>query len=214
MTSYSLTLRFSGSVLTNIKNAGQRVAVAKPVGTIGPNVIWLDIDPFPSTTIEWKENYWIYASTDEVVDGTKINKLTEVDPGPALDGGYYELAPTAVFGPYQKNSNILPVAAGTFAAVNKLPYESYNYLTMGLAQTALVNNKPEDRKPISAQTVLATQHAKMTPFINLYIWLQSEFTSQTVITEIAGNPTIAAFGGAITDIDLTYDPVHGLFAPT
>ena len=112
-----------------------------------------------------------------------------------------------------KNS-MLALAAGTFAAVNKLPYESYNYLTMGLAQTALVNNKPEDRKPISAQTVLATQHAKMTPFINLYIWLQSEFTSQTVITEIAGNPTIAAFGGAITDIDLTYDPVHGLFAPT
>lgn len=214
MTTYSLTLHFDGSVLTNIKAAGQRVAIAKPVGSGGPNVIWLDIDVFPSTTIEWEENYWIYASTDEIVDGATINKMTETDPGPALDGGYYDLQPSSVFGPYRKNNQILNVPNGTYAMINQMPYDQYNSLTVGLSQTALINKKPEERKPISAQSVLATQHAKMTPFTNLYIWLQSEYTSQTIITEIAGNPTVARFGGSVTDMDLTYDPIHGVFVPT
>jgi hypothetical protein len=211
MTTYSLTLNFDTSVLTNIKRADQRVAIAKPVNSGGPSVIWLDIDPFPSTTIEWEENYWIYASNDEVANGATITKLTEVDPGPALDGGYYVLQDTSVFGGFTKSSGVLPVSPGTYAAINNVPYDDYNSLTFGLAQTALINKKPHERKPISAQSVLATQHIKMTPFVTLYIWLESEFKSQTIITEISGNSTPAVFGGGVTDVDLTYDPIHGKF---
>jgi len=214
MTTYSLTLNFDPNVLTNIKRADQRVAIAKPVNSGGPSVIWLDIDPFPSTTIEWEEDYWIYASNDEVVNGASITKLTEVYPGPALDAGYYVLQDTCVFGSFTKGNGILPVSPGTYAAINNVPYDDYNSLTFGLAQTALINKKPEERKPISAQSVLATQHIRMTPFITLFVWLESEFKSQTIITEIAGNSSSATFGGGITEVDLTYDPIHGLFTAT
>ncbi|MGV8938059.1 MAG: hypothetical protein ACOH2J_13120 [Allorhizobium sp.] len=213
MPTYSLTLNFDPDVLVNIKKAGQRVAIAKPVNSGGPSVIWLDIDPFPSTTIEWEEDYWIYASNDEIENGARINKLTEVYPGPALDAGYYELQDTCVFGPFVKGNTILPVAPGTYAAINNVPYGNYNCLTFGLAQTALINKKPHERKPISAQSVLATQHIRMTPFITLFVWLEAEFSSETIITEIAGTASTAKFGGGVTDIDLTYDPIHGLFLP-
>lgn len=146
---FSLSLGFDTDVLSLIKDAGQRVAIAKPVGSGAPNVIWVDIDPFQVTTIEWEENYWIYASTDSVEHGTSINKLSEVSPGPALDGGYYEFTNNNIFGPFRKNNSALPVASGTFAAINNMNYDRYASLTFGLAQDALVNKKLEERKPNS-----------------------------------------------------------------
>ncbi|MBF2715219.1 hypothetical protein GOZ97_15805 [Agrobacterium vitis] len=208
---YSLSLEFDTDVLSLIKDAGQRVAIAKPVGNGAPNVIWVDIDPFQVTTIEWEENYWIYASTDSVEHGVSINKLSEVSPGPALDGGYYEFTNNNIFGPFRKNNSALAVNTGTFAAINNMDYDRYSSLTFGLAQDALVNKKLHERKPISAQTVLATQSIRMTPFTYVYVWLQAEFESQTIITEIAGTPSVAKFGGSVTDIALKYDPIHGIF---
>ncbi|MCM2438566.1 hypothetical protein HGO34_02390 [Agrobacterium vitis] len=208
---YSLSLTFDTDVLANIKAAGQTVAIAKTVGTGAPNVLWLTIDPFQSNTIEWEEDYWIYASTVNVSNGASINKLTEVTPGPALDGGYYDLNENSIFGPFRKNNSVFPVATGSYAAINNMSYEQYPSLTFGLSQTALVNQTLQERKPISAQTVLATQSVRMTPFTEVYLWLQSEYKSQTIITEISGTTSVAQFGGSITDIALKYDPIHGLF---
>ncbi|MUZ72925.1 hypothetical protein GOZ90_09540 [Agrobacterium vitis] len=219
---YSLSLTFDTDVLANIKAAGQTVAIAKTVGTGTPNVLWLTVDPFQSNTIEWEEDYWIYASTVDVSNGASINKLTEVNPGaatkltqvnpgPALDGGYYDLNANSIFSPFRKNNSVLSVATGTYAAINNMNYEDYPSLTFGLSQTALVNQTLHERKPISAQTVLAKQSVHMTPFTEVYLWLQSEYKSQTIITEISGTTSVAQFGDSITDIAVKYDPIHGLF---
>jgi hypothetical protein len=197
--------------LNIIKGAGQRLTLAKPVGSGDPNVVWLSIDPFPSTTVEWEEQYWIYASTSEVSQGITISKLSEVDPGPALDGGYYSFSPSATFGPFQQGGGI---PLGTFASNNNMPYDSYPVLTFGLSQSAMISKKLAERKPISAQSVLATQQAQMTPFTTIYVWLQSQFASETIITKIVGNSTKAKFGGGTTEITLKYDPIKGIFVPT
>ncbi|MBB4006492.1 hypothetical protein [Allorhizobium taibaishanense] len=208
---YSLSLEFDTDVLANIKAAGQTVAIAKPVGTGAPNVIWLTIDPFQTNTIEWEEDYWIYASKVDVSHGATIDKLTEVTPGPALDGGYYELDENSIFGPFRKNNSVFTAATGTSAAINNMTYDNYPSLTFGLSQTALVNQTLHERKPISAQTVLATQSVRIAPSADLHLWLQSEHKSQTIITEIAGTPSVATFGSGVNDIALKYDPIQGIF---
>jgi len=210
MADYTLTLNIDPVDLAIIRGAQQRLTLAKPVGSGDPNVVWLSIDPFQSTTVEWTEDYWIYASTTAISEGASISKLSEVTPGPALDAGYYPFTSAAVFNDIQK-SNEIP--RGTYAANNEMPYSQYPALTFGLSQSALVNKKKADRKPISAQTALATQQAAMTPFTNIHIWLQSQFASETIITKITGKSTVAKFGGGISEITLKYAPERGIFVP-
>lgn len=207
---FTLNLNIAPQVLSIIKAAGQRITLAKPVGNGDPNVIWLSIDPFQATSVEWTEEYWIYASATEVSPREKISKLSEVTPGPAFDAGYYPFTSAAVFNPIVPTTDI---PKGTYAADNDMPFINYPALTFGLSQSALVNQQPNERKPISAQTVLATQRIEMTPFTNVHIWLQSEFASETIIESIVGNSVVAKFGGGIDNISLAYDPNRGIFVP-
>ena len=210
MPNYSLTLNIDPADLNVIKAAGQRITLAKPVGAGDPNVIWLSIDPFQSTTVEWKEDYWIYSSTTAVSQGAAISKLSEVTPGPALDAGYYPFTPAATFGVFQNDPG---VNSGTFAAVNNMPYAQYAALTFGLSQSAMVNKTLAERKPISAQLVPSQNQIQMTPFTTVYVWLQSQFASETIITKITSNTAITKFGGGVSDITLKYDPTRGVFMP-
>lgn len=208
MTNYSLTLYIDPVDLGYIKAAGERIMLAKPVNGETANVIWLSIDPFQSTTIEWTEEYWIYASTTEVTPGEQIYKLSEVSHAPAQDGGSYSFTSAANFSPFEKDKSI-PV--GTFSTTNTMPYEDYPALTFGLAQSALVNKKRVERKPISAQSVLAQQTIQMTPFTSVYVWLQSQFASESMITTITGKRSVAKFGGSTSEISRRYDPIKGVF---
>lgn len=210
MPDFTLTLNIDPETLKIIKAAQQRITLAKPVGSGDPNVVWLSIDPFQSTTVEWTEDYWIYASTTQIVEGASISKLSEVTPGPALDAGYYPFTSAAVFNEFVKTNEI---PRGTFAANNDMPASSYPFLTFGLSQSALVNKKKAERKPISAQLVLPTQQSKMTPFTNVYIWLQSQFSSETIITKITGKSAVAKFGGGVNEITMAYDLDRGVFVP-
>ncbi|WP_111657019.1 hypothetical protein [Isoalcanivorax indicus] len=204
---YRLQLLFDKKALREVKNARQRIMLAKPVNSGTPNVVWQSIDPFQSTEVVWKEEYGIYASNAAIQHGAQITKISETGV-PAQDGAYYTLTPQALFeGPNADQQ----VPRGTFAAHNQMPYDEYPSLTFGLTQSALINQMPVDRKPISATPVLATQAAAMTPFTQVYIWLQAEFSSETIITKIFGAPTIARFGGDVTDLTLEYNPQIGKF---
>lgn len=206
MPSYRLQLLIDKNDLPIIKGAQQRITLAKPVSSTSPNVIWQSIDPFVSTEVAWEEQYGIYASTVAVREGATITKISETEI-PAQDGAYYSFTPATVFnGPFSGG-----VERGSYKAVNDVPYSEYPMLTFGLTQSALINQKPSDRKPISATPVLATQSATMTPFTNVHIWLQSTFSSETIITKIVGSSSVARFGGKVTDITLKYDPNLGVF---
>jgi hypothetical protein len=206
MPSYRLQLLIDQQVLPIIKGAGQRITLAKPVGGGSPNVIWQSIDPFVSTEVAWEEQYGIYASTVAITNGAQITKMSETDI-PAQDGAYYSFTPATVFsGPFTGS-----VPRGSYQANNDVPFNAYPSLTFGLTQSAMINQSPSDRKPISATSVLATQSALMTPFTNIYVWLQSNFRSETIITQITGNSSVAKFGGGVDTITMKYDPNLGVF---
>ena len=77
MPDYRLQLLIDPSVLPIIRAAGQRITLAKPVNSdSSPNVVWLSIDPFQSTEVQWSEEYGIYASTTAVQQGASITKLS------------------------------------------------------------------------------------------------------------------------------------------
>lgn len=210
MPKYRLQLIIDPEDLPIIRGAQQRITLAKPVSTESPNVVWLSIDPFQSTEVEWVEEYGIYASTTALKEGASITKLSETGVG-AVTGSYYTFTAGATFqGPFTGPG----VPDGSYGAQNDMPHSQYPELTFGLTQSALINQKPAERKPISATQVLATQFANMTPFSNVFIWLQSRFASETIITKITGRSVKAKFGGSVTDISLTYNPSLGIFVPT
>lgn len=208
MPDYSIKFLIDSKDLTTIKAAQQRITIAKPVNVGTPSVIWLTIDPFQSTDVAWTEEYGIYASTTMITDGATITKLSE--SGVAVDGAYYTLTAATVFtGPFTGKG----VPTGTYAAQNDVPNAAYPVLTFGLTQAALVNQKPTARKPLSATPVLATQFTEMTPFTIVYAWLQSTFTSETIITKITGKSAKVTLGGGVNDITLKYNPDLGMFVP-
>lgn len=210
MPSYSLKFIVEPKDLELIRASGQRITLAKPVNTdTSANVVWLSIDPFASTDVEWSEEYGIYASTTAVSQGAAITKLSESE-FPAIDGANYTFTSGAIFnGPFSDGG----VAKGSYGAQNDMPQGNYPVLTFGLTQSALVNKAPAERKPISATPVLATQSIVMTPFTNVYVWLQSQFASETIITKITGKTAKARFGGGVSEITLKYDAALGVFVP-
>lgn len=206
---FSLTLNVEPNDLDVINGAQQKIALAKPVGNSSVDVIWLAFDPFESNTIQWSEEYWIYASTASVgKNGEKITKLSEVQPGPAMDGSVYSFSNNATFGDPVKSDK---VASGTFAAKNDMSYTKYPALTFGLSQSAQINQKIQERKPLSASSVLATQNIQITPFTLVYIWLEGHFESSTIITDVTGTKATAKFGGGVNEIEMTYDGKSGVF---
>ncbi len=196
--------------LEYIKAAQQRITLAKPVNSDTPSVIWLSIDPFQSTDVQWTEQYGIYASTTQIAEGANITKLSET-PFPAQDGAYYTLSAATTFnGPFPGGG----VARGSFGADNGVPNSAYPVLTFGLTQNAMINQRPAERKPLSATPVLATQFVNMTPYTIVYAWLQSQFTSETIITRITGKRAKITLGGSVNSVTLKYSPELGMFVPS
>ncbi|OSQ40768.1 hypothetical protein [Thalassospira mesophila] len=206
---FTLTLNVDPADLNIINGAQQKIALAKPVGNSSVSVIWVAFDPFESNSIQWSEEYWIYASTASTgKNGEKITKLSEVQPGPAMTGSIYTFSDSATFGQPVKSAD---VGSGTFAAQNDMSYGKYPCLTFGVSQTAQVNQQIQERKPISANSVLATQQIQVTPYTDVYIWLEGHFESSTIITDVTGKQSVAKFGGGVNEIAMTYDGKSGLF---
>jgi len=206
---FNLKLLIDSDTLPIIRDAGQRITLAKPVNSdSSPSVVWLSIDPFASTDVSWEEQYGIYASTTEVAEGATITKMSETGVG-AQDGATYSFTPGAVF----NGPNPGGVPRGTYGAQNDMPSSAYPVLTFGLTQNALVNQVAAQRKPLSATRVLATQFAAITPFTIVYVWLQAQFRSETIITRITGRNTKVRLGGGVNEATLKYNAELGVFVP-
>jgi hypothetical protein len=206
---FNLKLLIDTETLPIIRDSGQRITLAKPVNAdTTPSVVWLSIDPFASTDVSWEEQYGIYASTTKVVDGATISKLSETGVG-AQDGATYTFTSGAVFnGPFPGG-----VPRGSYGAQNDMPSSLYPVLTFGLTQDALVNQVAAKRKPLSATPVLATQFAEITPFTIVFVWLQAQFRSETIITRITGRNTKVRLGGGVNEATLKYNAELGVFVP-
>lgn len=208
---YTLDLIIDPESLKIIKGAQLNLTLAKPVGGGNPDVAWLVFDPFPGNKVEWTENFGIYASPNQVIqNGAVISRLSEKFP--AQDAAYYSFDSTATFGgPFTGTG---APGVGQFKVNNNMPNTSYKALTFGLEQKASINGQGISASPINAALVPAAYPVTFTPLTTVYVWLQAEFTSGTVITSINGKATAVTFGGPITSQALSYDATTGKFVPS
>lgn len=203
MADYSLETAFTNEQLQTLYATGSNVVIAKPTGGSRPDVAWQVFKPMQGNKLTWTEEYGIYASTSEVANGAVLDKLSSVPVGAAMNK-LYTLQPSAVItGP---DTGGVPNA---FSLLNK--YSEKDYMTVGLYQDATVNGTEIAGNAISAVPVLLASVADMTPYTTVYIWLQSQVISNTVVTLVTSPMTELKFGGGINDISLSYDSASGKF---
>ncbi len=206
---YTLQLKIDPSDLEILKAAQQNIIIAKPVGGGSPNVTWLTIDPFSENTIEWSEIYGLYASNSSIQAGAKIYKVGYVDV--ADDGNTYPFKATNTFG---DPSPAPPVPNGTFAVSNVNDNPLYPFLTFGLTQSAAIGPMSVLNAPISAAIVPTMQSVTLTPLTSVWVWLESNLLSGTVITQVTSKRAIATYGEGVTTIGLKYSRSKGYFVPS
>lgn len=206
MANYELNTAFTDDQLKVLYETGTNVIIAKPTGGGTPNVAWQVFKAMQSNTLTWSEEYGIYASTSEVVNGAKLTQLSSV-PLPAAMDKLYTLEPSAIIsGPVSGG------APNSFALLNKYPVKPA--VTVGLFQDANVNGTKIIGNAISAVPVMLQSTATMTPYTTVYIWLQSQVVSNTVVTTVTSPMTQLKFGGGINEISIAYDSASGHFLPT
>lgn len=205
MSTFNLKTAFTDEQLRVIYTTGTNIIVAKPTGGGSPNVAWQVFKPMQANTLTWKEEYGIYASTSQVVNGARLNQLSSVPVG-AIQNKLYTL---------ESNATISGPASGgapnSYALENK--YAERPFMTVGLFQDANVNGTEISGNAISAVPVLLASTAIMTPFTTVYIWLQSQVKSNTVVTTVTSPMTQLKFGGGVDTISVKYDSTTGRFIP-
>ncbi|MGB0523078.1 MAG: hypothetical protein ACPGJS_08965 [Flammeovirgaceae bacterium] len=202
MPKYQLNIDFESSDLKTIAQAGEQVILMKQTDG-GTPVAWVSIDPFNNNTVEWEENYALYASMTEVQNGATIHKLSDTEAKPMV---VYPFTSYGAMGTAKADSSL---TQGQYAVVNN--YEKTDILTFGLAQGVQVNGTGYAYKPLNAQPVPKRQGATFIPLTEVVVFLDAKLEDGMVITEVRSRATTLTFGGNITDITVKYDSNSGLF---
>lgn len=205
MPNYELKVGFSDDDLIMLYATGTNVVIAKPSLGSTPNVAWQVFRPMQANTVTWEEKYGIYASSSDVVNGARLTQLSSV-PIPAAINKLYTLEPQAIItGPGSGGS------PDSYSLVNR--WDVKPYVTVGLYQDATVNGTDIKDNALSAAGVPLNSTAVMTPYTVVYIWLQSQVLSNTVVTNVTSPMTELEFGGGVNTISVVYDPSTGHFIP-
>lgn len=203
---FTLKTAFTNAQLELLYATGTNIVVAKPTGGAQPNVAWQVFKPMQANTLKWGEEYGIYASTSAVTNGATLSQLSSVPVG-ARDNMLYTLEPNAIIsGPVSGGMS------GAFALNNK--FAEKPYMTVGLYQNANVNGTDIIGNALSAAPVILQSTAFMTPYTTVYIWLQSQVVSNTVVTMVTSPMTKLTFGGTTKELSVAYDSASGFFVPT
>jgi hypothetical protein len=206
MPTFSLSAEFSKQDLERFFAAGSNVVVAKPTQGGSPNVAWVVFRPLLANQMTWEENYGIYASNADLVNGASLFQISQTE-FPAASGQAYDMEPAGYFGPPQSGGT-----PNSYTARNDYNNDK-GYLTMGLFQNATVNGTLSKGNAISAALVQYASTAVMTPFTTVSLWIQSQVKSNSVVTNVTSPITSITFGGTVTDVALRYNPGTGTFVP-
>lgn len=205
MPKYQLNVDFDTKDLKSIAQANEKIVLLKQTDG-GTPVVWVTIDPFNNNTIQWEEDYAIYASKVEVQNGATIHKLADVAATPMVE---YPFADYGAVGSPSPDKNL---TTGQYGIRNK--YQKADILTFGMAQGVQVNGTGFAYKPINAQPVPRNQQATFIPLTEVMVFLDGKATEGMVITEVKSDSTTLTFGGDIIDITVKYDSHSGLFVVT
>jgi hypothetical protein len=200
---FQLQLLFTSEDLQNIYATGSSVAVAKSFGSSKPTVIWQLFKPFQANTFQFAEEYGIYGSYSQPIDGTSIVVNTKSE-FPAAQNKLYTLI---------SNGNIVGPSEGGipsgYALLNE--YSFTPIMTIGLFQNAIINGQEVIGNTISANSVLLNSTITMKPSPTLYLWIESEIESNAMLNNVTSPMTKVQFGEGINQISLKYDHSTGTF---
>lgn len=205
MSQFNLKIAFTSEQLGILYATGTNVIIAKSSDGRPSSVAWQVFKPMQANTVSWKEEYGIYASTAPIRNGAVLSQLTNTPIGIEKGKQYILQNYGAISGPHD----------GGFpnAFIFSNQYAGMPYMTAGLYQNALVNGIDVTNNAISATPVLMQSNAIMAPNTTIYIWLQSQVVSNSVVTMVTSPMTELKFGGSVTDISVTYDSASGKFVP-
>lgn len=203
MPSFKLNVSFTNEQLETLYTTGTNVVLGKSQAGNPPNVAWQVFRPLQGNTITWEEEYGLYSSTTDIVNGAVINQMSTV-PIPAAMSQMYTLQPSGVISG--------PVSGGmpnAYALENK--YSERSYMTEGLSQNATVNGIEISNNAVLASSVILNSLGVFSPSSAIFIWLQSQVRSNSIVTFIPSPMTELRFGGGVDDISVTYDSSTGRF---
>ncbi|RBW61926.1 hypothetical protein DS884_02660 [Tenacibaculum sp. E3R01] len=202
---FQLNFNFTDQDLKHIYETNSNVAIAKPVGGGKPSVAWLILKPFQNNTLEFKEELGIYVSNTEVQTGAKITMLSST-PIPSAQNKLYTLEDNGtISGPSNGGS------PNSYALQNN--FSNNPYMTVGLYQNAVVNGQVINNNPISGNSVLFRSTITMEPANSLYLWIESNLQTATIVNNVTSPMTKIDFSGGETQISLKYDATSGTFIP-
>jgi hypothetical protein len=205
MSNYKLNINFTEEALQVIYKAHQKLALTKAVeGNVGKSVIWVATLPFKSNVVEWTENYMLYSSREEVMNGASIKKLSDTV---AIDNVVYDFD-SAIF------QNAKPsdcVSVNEYAVHNTMA--QYDSLTFGLAQEVKVNGQTKQGNPINALTLPYNHTAVMSPVEKVKIFLANSVDDGIVMSKQFSNAIEVEFRDSETEKTITYDVEKGMFIP-
>ncbi|HET9627680.1 MAG TPA: hypothetical protein VFP84_40260 [Kofleriaceae bacterium] len=205
MPTFTLKTDFTQDDLTRFLASGSNVVVAKPNAGGFPNVAWVVYRPLISNTMTWDDKYGIYASNSDIINGAQLTQMSQTE-FPAVDGKNYVLNSAGFFGGPSSGGE-----PGSYSAVNQYNNLPKGYLTFGLFQNARINGQEVSGNAVSAAPVIYQSTAVMTPFTTVYLWIQSQVKSNTVVTNVTSPMTEVVFGGSVTTMSLEYDSTSGKF---
>ncbi|MEM7351477.1 MAG: hypothetical protein AAF657_11765 [Acidobacteriota bacterium] len=186
MSSYRLNIQFSSRDAKKITAAGQKVTLVKSVRNGGAKVTWVTFEPFNDNTVEWRTQYGLYSSTQEVMNGARISQSSTQNP--ADSGLYY---------PFEDNAFGDP----TGRTPKRNDYGIHNLdgrdLTFGLTQAARVRGTDQPPTPLNAVPVFQAETATFTPIEEVKVFLQSHYNNGVIITRVASRAL---------PVDLTQNP--------
>ncbi len=205
MSKYSLNITFSDAALDTIYRAGQKLAAVKTVeGDGGEPVIWVATLPFESNTIEWENNYELYASREESMHGATIKKLSETE-------GITNLAFDFQDGAFKSARTSKAVGSNEYGIHNAM--DAYACLTFGLAEAVRVNGELQSGKPINAILLPYNHTAVMSPVEKVRVFLSNSIDDGVVQTREFSNSIEVTYTGNESEKSIRYDETKGIFVP-
>lgn len=205
MSKYRLNVNFSENDLRTIYKANEKVVIVKhTAGNADSQVAWVSFKPFMENTIDWSNEFAVYASTTDVENGATINKLSDKDAATKIqyqfcDGIFQSATPQASLGD------------NTYALSNQMI--DYMGLTFGLAQSVNVNGEAFANHPINALYLPYGQGVNMTPIEKVDVYLKADVEEGTVISHISSIVMPVEYAESDTEHTIIYNGSTGKFIP-
>lgn len=203
MASYRLNISFNESDLDLIYSTGEKVVIVKHTeGNADSQVAWVTFSPLMYNTIDWTNDFAVYASTTDLQNGATINMMSNKMASTQIlynfKNGYFK-DPTP-------DENI---GANTYAIMNN--YLNKKALTFGLAQSVVVNDEAFPNKPINGILVPYGQTAQMTPIEKIDIYLMCDIETSTVVSKITSPVLTITYTAEETCHSIEYNGNSGKF---